>query len=386
MSSSIEKMNKEFDVMEMYSSEFKEKCEAVASAPGRVNLIGEHTDYNKGFVLPMAVERRVWAAGKPASGDVVEVASADMPGHFMAEKGLKRTRTWADYPLGVIWALREEGWKIPGVKIYYRGNVPLGGGLSSSAAIEVATAQLLKGLFNLPISARQMALTCQLAENQFVGMKCGAMDQMASALGEKDRALHIDCRDLKFQTVPLKIDDHKVVIINSGVKRELAASEYNKRRNECEEAAKKLGVKSLRRVSSKDMDKIEALPEPLSRRARHVVTENERVGRAVDCVSGGDLEEFGELMNASHSSLRDDYEVSVPELDFLVDECNKVKGVLGARLTGAGFGGCIVVLAHKDSIPTIEKKILGGYRKKFPSEPSLMTTNPADGARVEELM
>lgn len=379
-------MNKDVDIAKMYASEFRENCDVVASAPGRVNLIGEHTDYNQGFVMPMAVERRIWAAGKPASGEVVELASADVPGHYIVEKKLKRTGTWADYPLGVIWALREEGWKVPGVRIYFHGNVPIGGGLSSSAAIEIATARLLKELFGLPISARQMALTCRVAENQFVGVKCGPMDQMASALGEKDRALHIDCRDLSFEKVPLKIEDHRVVIINSGIRRELAASEYNTRRSECELAASKLGVKSLRDVSSGDMDKIEALPEPLNRRARHVVTENDRVARAADCVSEGNLEEFGALMNASHSSLKNDYEVSIPELDFLVDGCKKVKGVLGARLTGAGFGGCIVALAHKDSVPEIEEKVLTGYRKKFPGEPSLMTTNPAEGARVEDLM
>jgi len=384
VSSSKEKMKKSVDIVEEYASKFKEKCEAVASAPGRVNLIGEHTDYNKGFVLPMAVERRVWAAGKPASEGVVELASAGMPGHYMAAEKLKRTRSWADYPLGVIWALREEGWKVPGVRIFFHGNVPLGGGLSSSAAIEVATAQLLKELFELPISAKHLALTCQLAENQFVGIRCGAMDQMASALSEKGRALHIDCKDLRFQKVPLDMGNHKVVIINTGVKRELAAGKYNNRRTECEEAAKKLGVKSLRHISPDDMHKIEALPEPLDRRARHVVTENDRVSRAVECLSNGDIAKFGNLMNASHLSLRDDYEVSIPELDFLVDESNKLDGVSGARLTGAGFGGCVVVLAHKDAVPEIKKRVLSAYRKKFTSKPSLLTSTPAEGTRTEK--
>jgi len=376
-------MNERIDVGKEYASVFDEECEAVASAPGRVNLIGEHTDYNKGFVLPMAVERRVWAAGRPSRGDVVEIASAEMPGHFKVEK-LKRTGAWADFPLGVVWALREEGWKIPGVKIYFHGNVPIGGGVASSAAIEVATAQLLKTLFELPISARLLARTCHIAENQFVGVQCGPMDQMVSALGEEGRALYIDCNDLSFEKVPVDIGDCKVLIINSGVKRKLAASDYNKRRRECEEAAKRLGVKSLRHVSSGDMDKIEALPEPLNRRARHVVTENERVARAVNCLSEKNLEEFGELMNASHASLRDDYGVSIPELDFLAGECNKIEGVFGARLTGAGFGGCVVVLAHKDAAPQIEKRVFFRYAKKFKSRPSQMTTKPADGARVEE--
>lgn len=368
-------------------SEFKlvtgEEPKVVASAPGRVNLIGEHTDYNRGMVLPMAVERRVWAAGSPIDG-AFELTSSDIPGGVLIRsRNLKRTETWADYPLGVIWALQESGWKIPGLRAHYHGNIPLGGGLSSSAAIEVATAILVAELFNLSISRKEIALTCQLAENKFVGMKCGVMDQMTSALAEKDNALFIDCADLSFERVPLNVDGYRIVIINSGVKRELAYSAYNKRRNECEDAARKLGVRSLREVSVKDLGLVEKLDEPLNKRARHVVTENHRVKKAIGHLRSGELVEFGELMKISHESLRFDYEVSIPELDFLVDSCNAVDGVLGARLTGAGFGGCVVALAHADTAPEIERTVLSKYRERFKREATIMITNAAPGAEIE---
>jgi len=368
-------------------SEFKlvtgEEPKVVASAPGRVNLIGEHTDYNRGMVLPMAVERRVWAAGSPIDG-AFELTSSDIPGGVLIRsRNLKRTETWADYPLGVIWALQESGWKIPGLRAHYHGNIPLGGGLSSSAAIEVATAILVAELFNLSISRKEIALTCQLAENKFVGMKCGVMDQMTSALAEKDNALFIDCADLSFERVPLNVDGYRIVIINSGVKGELAYSAYNKRRNECEDAARKLGVRSLREVSVKDLGLVEKLDEPLNKRARHVVTENHRVKKAIGHLRSGELVEFGELMKISHESLRFDYEVSIPELDFLVDSCNAVDGVLGARLTGAGFGGCVVALAHADTAPEIERTVLSKYRERFKREATIMITNAAPGAEIE---
>jgi len=354
----------------------------VTSAPGRVNLIGEHTDYNRGWVLPMAVEKRVWASGIP-SPDVIEFSSADMPGKVSIEGPIKRTGTWADYPLGVIWALREGGCKVPGVKIHFMGDLPLGCGLSSSAAIELATALLLAELCNLPLSRKQLALTCQLAENQFVGMRCGAMDQMVSALAESGNALFIDCNDLSFEHVPFKNDDYVITIINSGVKRELAASAYNRRRKECENAARELGAKSLREFGIEDIEKVGKLPEPLNKRARHVVTENHRVREASDHLRDGRFDELGKLMNRSHSSLRDDYEVSINELDFLVDSCNELDGVLGARLTGAGFGGCIVALAKAEAASQIEEQVIGAYQETFDKKATVMASSPAEGAKVE---
>lgn len=376
-------MNKTPDIAAEFKAVYGFRPDAAASAPGRVNLIGEHTDYNRGFVLPMGVERRVWAAGALTDDNSIEVSSAEMTEPAKLIGLIRRTGIWADYPIGVIWALRENGHSVPGVKIHFHGNVPLGGGLSSSAAIEVAAAMLVVKLAGLNLSRKEIASLCQLAENQFVGMKCGAMDQMASALAREGKALYIDCGDLSYTEVPFAIGDYNIVIIDSGVKRELAHSAYNKRRNECEEAAASLGVKSLREVNIKDLDKVEKLPDPLNRRARHVITENDRVQKAVEFLSKADLEQFGKLMTASHASLRDDYEVSIPALDFLVEECNRLEGVLGARLTGAGFGGCIVALAHKDVIPQIDNNVLQVYKSKFDKEPTLMITHPAEGARME---
>ena len=377
-------MKSEIDIRNEFENTFGREATLAVSAPGRVNLIGEHTDYNRGWVLPMAVERRIWAAGRCTSGNKIKLSSANMPEPVEIQGHITRTGAWIDYPLGVIWALRENGCRVPGVEIRFHGDLPIGGGLSSSAAIEVATASLLTNLCALPISNKEIARLCQLAENQFVGMNCGAMDQMASALAEEGKVLYIDCADFTYDLIPLNVGDYKVVVVDSGIKRELAGSEYNRRRKECEMAARELGVKSLRDLSVDDINKIEKLPDPIGRRARHVVTENDRVRRAVKYLSKSKLEEFGVLMNASHSSLRHDYEVSISELDFLVDACNEIDGVLGARLTGAGFGGCIVALAHSDSIPAIEKNVLEPYCKKFGERPSLMTSKPAKGVRIED--
>ncbi len=370
------------DILAEFKSVFGQEAELAVSAPGRVNLIGEHTDYNRGWVLPMAVERRIWAAAKPTTGGI-ELSSANMTQHVSIDKPTRRTGTWADYPIGVIWAHRGGGCNVPGVKIHYHGNVPLGGGLSSSAAIEVATAFLLLKFCGLPLSRKQIALTCQLAENHFVGMKCGIMDQMTSALAQSGKALYIDCNDLNFDMVPFENDDYVIVVIDSGVKRKLAGSAYNKRRKECEEAANKLGAKSLRDISVEDIDKVESLPEPLNRRVRHVVTENHRVHEASGHLREGRFDEFGSLMTQSHESLHVDFEVSIPELDFLVDSCNRIDGVLGARLTGGGFGGAIVALAKAEAVSRIEKEVVIAYREIFDKEAKLMTTKPAEGVRVE---
>ena len=371
------------NIAERFKKRYGVSPEAIASAPGRVNLIGEHTDYNLGWVLPMAIDRRVWAAGRIINDKVIRMSSENLPGTIELRGTIRRQGSWGDYPLGVMWSLSGQGIELPGLEIHFWGDVPIGGGLSSSAAIEVVTAVLLQQLCGLKLHRKEIARSCQVAEYSFVGVRCGPMDQMAAALSRKDHALCIDCRDLSYDDVPLNLGDYRIAVINSGVRRELGETAYNSRRAECQDAAKLLNVKSLRALDAGDFPRLEALPSPLNRRARHVLSENHRVTEAVGQLREGDMETFGRLMNLSHLSMRNDYEVSTPELDYLVEKAIKMDGVLGARLTGAGFGGCIIALAHKDASRRLAKSLLAPYRKKWGKEPDLIISFPDDGARVE---
>jgi galactokinase len=312
--------------------------EAVADAPGRVNLLGEHTDYNDGFVLPIAIAQRTRVAmrrtGQPGfalyaqgQGDEVRFGfDVPPPAHF------------ATYVYGCLALARDRGVDVPGLQIHVSSEVPMGVGLSSSAALEVATLRCLRELLGLAFDDVLIAQLAQRAEIDYAGVHCGIMDQMASSLADTTRALLLDTRSLERRFVDLP-SGTAVLVVDSGVARTLAGSGYNERRAQCEEAARLLGVASLRDIE--DVARLAALPDLLKRRARHVVTENARVLRAVACRSP---QEFGELMNASHASLRDDYEVSTPELDRLVASLQQQPGVFGARLTGAGFGGACVAL------------------------------------------
>lgn len=312
--------------------------ETEASAPGRVNLLGEHTDYNDGFVLPTAIPQRT----------TVQLGfSSDGQHHFYSENLdeqvsiLESDRTpsgFASYIFGCIQLLKKEGHTIPALNLYVKSSVPLGSGLSSSAALEVATLRAVRELLHLPLDDVRIAQIAQQAEINYAGVQCGIMDQMASSLADTEHILFLDTRTLSRRVMPLP-SKAEVVVIDSGVPRTLASSGYNQRRAECEQAAQLLGVKALRDITAPKA--VENLPEPLRRRARHVVTENNRV---LEVLQGVSSERFGELMNASHASLRDDYEVSVPPLDTLVEMLQKTPGVFGARLTGAGFGGASVAL------------------------------------------
>lgn len=334
---------------------FGTKPEAQATAPGRVNLLGEHTDYNDGFVLPIAIPQRT----------KVELGfSPDAEHHFYSQELVEmvdvasRSRTpqgFASYIFGCIQLLANQGYEIPPVNIYVTSTVPIGVGLSSSAALEVATLKGLRSLLNLPIDDVQIAQIGQQAEIQYAGLNCGIMDQMASSLADTHAMLFLDTRTLERRTLELPTGG-EILVIDSGVHHELAAgSGYNQRRAQCEEAARLLGVKALRDVS--DPQVAESLPEPLCRRARHVITENNRV---LEAARGVAVSRFGELMNASHASQRDDYEVSVPEVDVLVDLLQKTPGVFGARLTGGGFGGACVALVRDSAIAS---DVLGRYRE-----------------------
>ncbi|OKH43896.1 galactokinase [Calothrix sp. HK-06] len=331
-----------------------------ALAPGRVNLLGEHTDYNDGFVLPTAIPQQT----------VVQIGlSDDRMYHFYSEnldervdmveesfKSGEMQEEYARYIFGCIQVLKEVGYTISPINLYVKSSVPLGSGLSSSAALEVATIRGIRQLFNLPIDDVEIAQFAQKAEIQYAHVQCGIMDQMASSLADTEHMLFLDTRTLERRVLPLP-EGAKIVVIDSGVPRTLAGSGYNERRAECEQAAQLLGVKALRDIT--DVSLVETLPEPLRRRARHVVTENNRVLEALQNVAS--LEQFGELMNASHASLRDDYEVSVPALDILVDILQKTPGVFGARLTGAGFGGATVALVAAGEEKNIAEKVLEQY-------------------------
>ena len=321
--------------------------EVEATAPGRVNLLGEHTDYNDGFVLPIAIFQRT----------KVEIGlSQDTQHHFYSQElaemvsvGDRTPEGFASYIFGCIQLLAKQGYKIPPLNLYVTSTVPIGVGLSSSAALEVATLKGLRSLLNLPLDDVQIAQIGQQAEIQYAGLNCGIMDQMASSLADTHSMLFLDTRTLERRTLELPAGG-EILVIDSGVHHALAAgSGYNQRRAECEEAARLLGVKALRDIT--DPQVAQSLPEPLCRRARHVITENNRV---LEAISGISISRFGELMNASHASQRDDYEVSVPEVDALVNILQKTPGVYGARLTGGGFGGaCVALIAEgKSAIAT----------------------------------
>ena len=344
--------------------------EVVVRAPGRVNLIGEHTDYNDGFVLPAAIDRYIAFAGRQRPDRKVRAHSIDFQdsAEFSLDDIQKdAAHPWSNYLRGVSKFLESDGHQLAGADVVFGGDVPREAGLSSSAAVEVAATVFWQRLMGLELDPVYVIKLSRKAENEFVGMPCGIMDQFISALGRQDHALFLDCRDLTYRHVPLR-GDVKVVVCNSGVKRALAQSEYEVRLKQCRQAVAQiattgLAVKSLRDVEPADLESARsALDELLLRRARHVVTENQRVLEAVEVLEAGDLERFGELMNASHESLREDYEVSSKELDVLVELAWKQPGTLGARMTGAGFGGCTVNLVRADAAAAFAEAVPRGYQ------------------------
>lgn len=375
---------------------------AVASAPGRVNLVGGHTDYTEGFVLPMAVDSRTTVAVGPRDDGRIRLRSTDMAGDVVVD-GLPDDpltgddEAWANYPLGVLRELRAADLATvdDGLDCLVTSDVPRGAGLSSSAALEVATAAAAFALDgsaeNLP--KRDLAEACWRAETEFVGLNCGIMDQYASALGEDGRALFLDCRSKETRSVPLADEEaYRVVVVDTRVEHELAGSAYNDRVRECGEATKRLqrtldGVSTLRDVSREEfLARVDDLPDVLRRRVRHVVTENERVLRAVDALSAGDVGGLGDRMFESHASLRDDYEVSCEELDAVVDIAWTMDGVAGARMTGGGFGGSVVALVAADAVDDFEARIEAEYHDRVETDvtPRTFVCTAADGVRVEQ--
>jgi galactokinase len=358
-----------------YRDQFREEPALVASAPGRVNLIGEHTDYNGGFVLPCAIDRRVAVA---LGHGETQLYSAD----FQEMRPLLRQRegSWADYPSGVAWAMKEQGYDVSLFRGVFAGDVPLGSGLSSSAAIEAATAFALDAFFHLEIAKKDLAVLCQRAENAFVGVNSGIMDQYASLLCQAGTALLIDCRSLEAESVPVDLvgADLTLLVCDTRVPRELGATGYNARRQACERAARTLGVRDLRDAHLQDLDKLSG--EEL-KRARHVVTENARVLAAVEALRRHDFGAFGQFMYASHRSLRDDYEVSTPELDAFVEIAIQ-SAALGARLTGAGFGGCALALIRSEDAGVLALSVGRYFEASGFKQPLFYAFQPAAGAEV----
>jgi galactokinase len=343
--------------MSSFQQLFGSKPSVHVSAPGRVNLLGEHTDYNGGFVFPapLPYQTHIWAS---RSEDIEAYAE-----RFSEQKSRPLDalpeRDWLDYVAGSVWALRKNGYNVGGLKAYIASDVPAVGGLSSSAALEVATLRAMRELYDLEINDVQIAQIAQQAEVEYVGVRCGIMDQMASSAGRAGYALFLDTLSLESKLAPLP-SGYRVAVVDSGVPRRLAESGYNTRRAECEEACIRLGIRTLREADLSFMPQIEKLPEPLNRRARHVVSENARVLEGVRVLQAGNFKRFGELMVASHNSLRDDYEVSIPELDHLVEIMLK-HGALGARLTGAGFGGATVALVEETQYEAFEAGVSRDY-------------------------
>ena len=361
--------------VEAYKESFGEDPEKVTSAPGRINLIGEHTDYNVGFVLPCAVERRV-AVAIGRGGD--ELYSDDF--EECKPVNTDKEGSWPDYPRGVIWAVKEAGYKVGSVRAAFAGDVPLGSGLSSSAAIEAAMAMALDALLDLGIDRKALAELCMKTENEFVGVQSGIMDQYASLLSREGQALLVDCRTLEEEPVPLDLEGAglSLVVCDTRVERGLADTEYNQRRETCESAAKTLGVEALRDASEDDLEKLSG--DEL-KRARHVVTEQRRVMAAVEALKEENFEAFGRLLYESHASLRDDYEASAPELDTFV-EAAEASGALGAKLTGAGWGGCAIALIPSERSEDLAETTRRKYGERGFKEPDFYEFLPATGAEV----
>ena len=374
----------------IFTQKYNKQPELTVYAPGRVNIIGEHTDYNDGFVMPCAINYGTAIAGAKRNDHVWNVYAADLnlSDEFSLDKDVPQSeQKWANYVRGVVKFIQE---RCPdfkqGADLVISGNVPHSSGLSSSAALEVAIGKFCQKLSDLPLNHTDIALIGQKAENKFVGANCGNMDQLISALGQQDHLLMIDCRSLETQPTPVP-QDVAVIIVNSNVPHDLVTGEYNTRRQQCERAAAFFGVKALRDVSVAQFKEKEAeltaLDPLVAKRARHVVTENQRVLDAVDALKHNDLTRLGELMGQSHDSMRDDFEITVPQIDYLVELAQLVIGKQGgARMTGGGFGGCIVALAPHDKVEAVRKIVADNYEKQTGLKEDFYVCTASQGVRV----
>ena len=355
----------------------KGEDDRVYFAPGRVNLIGEHTDYNGGHVFPCALTIGTYAVARKREDDKLRFFSMNFEDLGVIESSLDdlkpyKEADWTNYPKGVMWAFAEKGMKIDkGLDILLYGNIPNGSGLSSSASVEVLTGFILRDLFGFDVTNQDLALIGQFSENKFNGVNCGIMDQFAIAMGKKDNAIFLDTATLKFEYAPIKLENAKIVISCSNKKRGLGDSKYNERRSECEQALSEIqqyiGIETLGDLTEEqfEMYKTSIKDEDRQKRAKHAVYENQRTIKAVEALKRNDVSEFGKLMIASHDSLRDDYEVTGIELDTLVEEALKIDGVIGSRMTGAGFGGCTVSIVKDDAVDEFIEKVGKAYEAKI---------------------
>ncbi len=366
------------------------KTPAVYFAPGRVNLIGEHTDYNGGYVFPCALNFGTYLVIRPNDEGVVRFASTNFD--FRTEVPLDRLSEkvddqWVNYPLGVINEMIDQGMEPAGFDMLFSGDIPNGAGLSSSASIEMVTADALNDLTGTSLSRLDLVKISQRAENEFVGMNCGIMDQFAVGMGKANHAVFLNCDTLDYELVPLKLKDHRLVITNTNKQRKLTDSKYNERRAECEKAVEYIRrekpIRNLGELSLAEFERLQHLipDETVRRRAYHVISEDARVLEAIHALKKGDLKRFGELMYESHASLRDNYEVTGIELDTLVDEARQIEGVLGARMTGAGFGGCTVSLVEKDRTDAFIEQLDKAYNAKTGLKADFYVAEVGDGAK-----
>ena len=370
------------------------KGAGVYFAPGRVNLIGEHTDYNGGHVFPCALTIGTYAVARLRDDDKLCLFSMNFEEDGVGESRLadietKKDGDWRNYPKGIVWAFGKKGYKVDkGLDILYFGNIPNGSGLSSSASIEVLTGFILKELFGFDVTNQDLALIGQFSENQYNGVNCGIMDQFAIAMGKKDCAIFLDTADLSYEYAPIVLKGAKIVILNTNKKRGLGDSKYNERRSECEAALAalqtKLSIKSLGELTEEEFEaNKELIGDPVKiKRAKHAVYENQRTIKAVKALKDNDLELFGKLMIASHDSLRDDYEVTGIELDTLVAEALKQQGVIGARMTGAGFGGCAVSSVKEEAVPAFIENVGKAYKEKIGYAADFYVVEIGDGPSV----
>ncbi|MEU4543047.1 galactokinase [Nonomuraea dietziae] len=364
-------------VVEAFRQAYSAEPTTVWRAPGRVNLIGEHTDYNDGFVLPFAVPWGITAALSPRQDRTIRLLSLQSPGEPVVITDWDAAQGWTRYVVGVPAMLGE---RVQGADIAIDGDLPAGAGLSSSAALEVVVGSALNEVYGLGMTPMEIALLGQKAENDFVGMPCGIMDQAASALCEEGRALFLDCRSLGSRNIPLDLTSHglRILIIDTRVHHELADGQYAKRRADCESAARKLGVDALRDVTDL-AGALSVLQGDERKRVQHVVTENHRVEAVIGLLRAGAIAEIGALLNASHLSLRDQYEVSSPELDVAVEAALR-GGARGARMTGGGFGGSAIALVAEDRVPAVQEAVLAAYEERGWKEPRFLPATPAAGA------
>ncbi|MFZ8074739.1 galactokinase [Fusobacterium watanabei] len=384
----LENLIKDFKEIFKYNGEVK-----TFFSPGRVNLIGEHIDYNGGFVFPCALDFGTYAVVRKREDKAFRMYSKNFENLGIIEFNLDslvydKKDDWTNYPKGVVKTFLDRNYKIDsGFDVLFFGNIPNGAGLSSSASIEVLTAVILKDLFKLDVDMIEMVKMCQVAENKFIGVNSGIMDQFAVGMGKKDNAILLDCNTLKYEYVPVKLKNMSIVIANTNKKRGLADSKYNERRSSCEEAVKVLNkngvnIKYLGELTVAEFEKVKhyITDEEQLKRATHAVTENERAKVAVEFLKKDDIAEFGKLMNKSHISLRDDYEVTGLELDSLVEAAWEEKGTVGSRMTGAGFGGCTVSIVENDYVDGFIKNVGKKYKEKTGLEASFYIANIGDGA------